>query len=376
MKRIVSAAAALVVLLSLAGCARQQPETDMMPAEIAAAILESQAELPELRQAVLGDADFAAWLSDYDGVRAECLEGGAICCADGVEASEVAVLVLKEARDAEAVERALAGYIQRRAAAFEGYAPQQAALAGRGVAVTSGRHVALLICPDPQAAKRAFLACFEGRAGRRGGESAAPAEQDLAEDAQAPADGGYDSAAVLQAWRTGDDSALDEFNRSVLDAAREVIERETVGCESDYERELAIHDWITGWSRFDMSAFSRAPGSGASNSDNPYGVLIDRTGNCWGYASTFQLFMDMLDIECITVRGTPNASGVEHCWNMVRLDGDWYCVDAAWDDPIGGSPGHAYFNVTSAELRAGGIHRWNEAAVPEAAGTAYAYGGR
>lgn len=84
--------------------------------------------------------------------------------------------------------------------------------------------------------------------------------------------------------------------------------------------------------------------------------------------------MDMLEVECITVYGTPNSSGVEHSWNQVKLDGDWYCVDCAWDDPIGGSPCHTYFNVTSDYLRRGSIHRWDESTVPEATGTVWAYG--
>lgn len=44
-------------------------------------------------------------------------------------------------------------------------------------------------------------------------------------------------------------------------------------------------------------------------SDTPYGVLIDRSAMCHGYSSTFQLFMDMLDIECMTVFGFPAAMG-------------------------------------------------------------------
>ena len=71
--------------------------------------------------------------------------------------------------------------------------------------------------------------------------------------------------------------------------------------------------------------------------------------------------------------GTPGGNGVEHSWNMVRLGGEWYCVDAAWDDPIGGSPRHTYFNVTSEKLRKGSIHRWYESSVPEATATTYAY---
>ena len=153
------------------------------------------------------------------------------------------------------------------------------------------------------------------------------------------------------------------------------LQRNSYGENIDYEKELAIHDWITDWSSFDYSVFGRSASDGfTSGSDTPYGVLIDRSAMCHGYSSTFQLFMDMLGIECITVYGTPGSNGVEHSWNMVRLDGEWYCVDTAWDDPIGGSPGHTYFNVTSEYLRQGSIHRWDESSVPEASATEYAYG--
>ena len=153
------------------------------------------------------------------------------------------------------------------------------------------------------------------------------------------------------------------------------LQRNSYGENIDYEKELAIHDWITDWSSFGYSVFGRSASDGfTAGSDTPYGVLIDRSAMCHGYSSTFQLFMDMLDIECIIVYGTPGSNGVEHSWNMVPLDGEWYCVDTAWDDPIGGSPGHTYFNVTSEYLRQGSIHRWDESSVPEASATEYAYG--
>lgn len=144
---------------------------------------------------------------------------------------------------------------------------------------------------------------------------------------------------------------------------------------SDYEKELAVHDYITDWSTFDYSVFGRTASEGfADGSDTPYGVLVNRSAMCHGYSATFQLLMGMLDIECITVYGIPGSNGVEHSWNMVKLDGEWYCVDCAWDDPIGGKPGHDYFNVTSDYMRRGGIHNWDESSVPEATGTVYAYG--
>lgn len=179
----------------------------------------------------------------------------------------------------------------------------------------------------------------------------------------------------MQAYRSGEESILLEINRSILDAAKDVITSEITDDMSDYEKELAIHDYITGWSSFDYGVFGRSGSDElADGSNTPYGVLIDRSAMCQGYSSTFQLFMDMLDIECMTVFGTPSGNGVQHSWNMVRLDGEWYCVDCAWDDPIWGSPRHTYFNVTSDYLRSGSIHRWDESSMPEATGTTYVYG--
>ena len=62
-----------------------------------------------------------------------------------------------------------------------------------------------------------------------------------------------------------------------------------------------------------------------------------------------------------------------HAWNMVRLDGEWYCVDVTWNDPVDADSsdpqvGHRYFNVTSAFLREND-HQWQEAETPPATAT-------
>lgn len=364
-----------LLLLSLVGCSGQQAsETDKAPDDIAAEIRSSQQGLPELMQITSEDTDFNIWLSDYYLMQAEQVSGGVICYADGVEASEIAVLLLTDEKDCKAAREALNKYIQNRVSVFEGYAPQQAAMVKEGIVVENGRYIALLICPEPQTAEAAFWDCF-GKGSESGGNNTQPSIEtdELAESAGM--ENFYDAEAVLQAYRSGDDSALSEINSSILEAAKDVIESEINDDMSEYEKELTIHDYITDWSRFDYSVFGRSSVDGFTDgSDTPYGVLIDRSAMCHGYSSTFQLFMDMLDIECMTVFGTPGSNGVGHSWNMVKLDGEWYCVDCAWDDPIGGSPCHTYFNVTSDFLRRGSIHRWDESSVPEATGTAYAYG--
>ena len=130
-----------------------------------------------------------------------------------------------------------------------------------------------------------------------------------------------------------------------------------------YETERAVYRWLTEQVAYDwdhQSFFQTMD----PDSSNPYGALVNRKAICLGYASAFQLLMDMSGVECITVVGAAFSSQEDHAWNMVRLDGDWYCVDVTWDM---GLPEKywCYFNVTS-DYMAATDHQWHYASVPEA----------
>jgi hypothetical protein len=182
----------------------------------------------------------------------------------------------------------------------------------------------------------------------------------------------YDHDAVLSAWRKGDNTALAGKNRSVYNVCTEIIDSIISDDMSGYEKELAIHDWIIDWANYDVETMSNSPNAKPDpDNDNPYGLLLNKKAICSGFTSTFQLFMDMLGVECITVNGT-NSAGEEHAWNMVRLEGEWYCVDVTWDNPIDldktKRPAyitHEYFNVTSQHMWNTG-HRWDKSVIPEA----------
>lgn len=366
MKRLLCAGLAGIALLAMAGCSCRAAAPSLSAAELADAIVANQTELPAMEQVAAGSSDLELWLTRYYLLPAGQVSDAAIRYAGGVQASEIAVLYFTDESACRAAGDTLAEYLQGRASVFAGYAPEQAALAENSIVVVNGTALALLICPDTDAAKAAFLAGLGSETGERGfpAESAAPPDGVGAEPAFS-----YDEQAILQAWGTGDDAALSDSDRQILDAARSVIEQEITETMTDYEKELAIHDWITGWAQFDSGVFGRSADRLTPGSDTPYGLLINRSAMCHGYSSTFQLFMDLLDIECVTVYGLPGSNGVGHSWNLVCLDGEWYGVDTAWDDPIGGSPTHRYFNVTSETLRGSGIHRWEEGTVPEATGT-------
>lgn len=140
---------------------------------------------------------------------------------------------------------------------------------------------------------------------------------------------------------------------------------------TDYEKELAIHDYIVTSAQYDLDELSTFK-TVSEDSLTPYGLLIKGKGICLAYTRTFQLFMDMLEIDCITVHST--AYGIEeHAWNMVRLDGYWYHVDVTWDDPIPNKdfPTYTYFNVTDEIMEK--QHQWNKSNFPVAESETHSY---
>lgn len=64
---------------------------------------------------------------------------------------------------------------------------------------------------------------------------------------------------------------------------------------------------------------------------NVYGAAYYKRCVCEGYAKTFQMVMNMSNVENVYVIGLGQGAG--HAWNMVKLDnGSYYCYDSTWND--------------------------------------------
>ena len=177
----------------------------------------------------------------------------------------------------------------------------------------------------------------------------------------------YDTSAIRAAWAAGDPSGLSEKDLAVYDAAREILGDILTDGMTGLEQETAIYTWLVNnvdydWTHQDV--MMETP----RTAYEPYGGLVDRTAVCLGYAASFQLLMDLAGVECITVVGACFNSEGDHAWNMVRLDGKWYCVDVTWDangrEQLGDDYTLRYFNVTSDEMAKN--HQWDYANTPEA----------
>lgn len=358
------ALALCLVLGLLCGCGGEKTEQDMIrdalediaPARIAAYIVKQgcgmdPAELERLDES-LDEQGLNAYLTEVYGLSDGSWTDCAIYRAGGSQALEIAVIRTKNAKKAQAAAQSLTEYIARREGDFAGYEPEQADIVHGSLAVSSEYgDAALLICPDAEAAQRAFQGSYTWLFRY---PFDPPGEDDMTL---------YDTSAILTAWDSGDTGALSEQDRAMLEAAAQVLEQTTGPDMSPYEREKAVYAWITANVKYDRDHYDKTVTLDPASS-NPYGPLHNGKGICVGVASAFQLLMDMSGVECITVVGASRENAQDHAWNMVRLNGQWYCVDPTWD--IGSSEETwDYFNVTS-EVMTGTSHQWDYENVPVA----------
>lgn len=359
----------LLPALLLAGCAKQEPTTDATAIELGNAVAESQPEefvqglTPLSMDSEPGTSEeLETYLLASYGLERTDWTDAVATYSEGFQANELAVIQLAEDADVQAAEQGLSNYVERRKAEFTGYAPEEAAKLEDALLLRQGRWLLLAVCPDPEAAQTAFETCFQNG-------SQTVIQSDGAEVSEAPVElPRYDTAPVVEAYRTGDPSSLSEMDAAVLEACKQVLDQCVTDDMTPAQKELAIHDWMIDHTAYDET-------HALPNRNHPYGLLVEGQAVCMGYANTFQLFMDLLDIPCLTVTSST------HAWNLVQLDGDWYGVDVTWDDPLGSyvnvpaadeKEHHVYFNVTSDFLRQTG-HEWDDPSVPEATGTRWTW---
>ncbi len=117
----------------------------------------------------------------------------------------------------------------------------------------------------------------------------------------------------------------------------------TADCENDYERALALHDWICENIYYDEDSITD------NGNTAPYTatqVLSERRAVCLGYANLYAAFLRSLDIPCNVVAGYGlgvgtgeskwNDENIEtvdsnHAWNEVYIDNRWVIVDPTWN---------------------------------------------
>ena len=169
--------------------------------------------------------------------------------------------------------------------------------------------------------------------------------------------------AISDAYLTGDSSALSDKEKETLDMASAVLEEIITDDMSEYEKEKAVYDWMTHNLQNDSGLLTVIPRTQA-DCDNPYGVLKYHNAVCVGYATTFRLFMHMMEIPCMVVHNSERY----HSWDLIQLNGNWYHTDIYSD---AGRGSYSHFNRT--DTMQGQDQSWNRDFFPAANSYEYCY---
>lgn len=363
----------ILALALLCGCTPQPPlpsqEPEFSTDHLARAMLAACENIETER--VTGE-DLSLWVTEFYGLSPDSWgEASLYRAADPSSAFELAVIRLTEQGDLEEGLYELETYLLGRQGDFAGYDPGQAAMVEGGYALMSpgGAYLALIICLKRDEASWAFydaLTWQERRASvpiSTSGPTTPPTP--IPTPSSSPISHMmeiYDTSAILSAWDSGDPSGLNTYDRAIYDRCREILTDILSEDMDDYQKERAVYHWVVRHVKYDYDHYNKLEGA-PLDSSTPYHPLILGKGICMGFATTFCLLAELAGLECIIVPGKAFDSREDHAWNMVRLNGAWYCLDTTWDAT--GGTGWTYFNVTS-QFMSATDHQWNEDMYPKA----------
>jgi len=87
---------------------------------------------------------------------------------------------------------------------------------------------------------------------------------------------------------------------------------------TDFEKIMAVHDYMVLNYEYDIS-----------DTIDDISIMTEKKGVCMAYSLTFNYIMNLLDIDSVYV----SSGDMDHSWNLVYLNGNWYHIDVTWDDP-------------------------------------------
>ena len=168
---------------------------------------------------------------------------------------------------------------------------------------------------------------------------------------------------ISDAYKSGNASALSDDDRQTLKTASDILKKIIKKDMSDYEKELAVYEWIYENIKHDDDMLVVVQ-DGSSDTYTPQGVLNSKKAVCVGYATTFRLFMQMLGIDCMVV----HEIDLGHTWDLVKIGSGWYHTDLYFDTP---SNKFSHFNLVDSMRQYD--YSWDETIYPRTSSFEYCY---
>lgn len=145
----------------------------------------------------------------------------------------------------------------------------------------------------------------------------------------------------------GADSLISSYDAAVTQVVSQIQAGADIngnGYIEQMELIMTAHDYLCERLYYDSDAYANYETTQDYRIFCSAGGFLDSAGAgvvCEGYAKSFKVICDRLEIPCVLIGGTvvQNGKNVGHMWNGVQVDGKWYLMDVTWDDS---STGYSY----------------------------------
>ncbi len=113
-------------------------------------------------------------------------------------------------------------------------------------------------------------------------------------------------------------------NRLYVEAKTQYILNQLSGL-SDYEKVKGVYEYLIDNTAYDYDYYGKTL----------YELFAEGRAVCEGYARSAQYLLTNLGVETLFVVGEAGEDGdiESHSWNIVKVGGDYYQMDATWGDP-------------------------------------------
>lgn len=112
-------------------------------------------------------------------------------------------------------------------------------------------------------------------------------------------------------------SQIEVFDK-VIEAEKQKVLGMIDRSMTELEKVMLIHNYVVTNHEYDYSY----------EIHNIYDFFNERKGVCQAYTQAMTYFLRAAGIECSYAL----SKSMNHTWNMVKVDGNWYHIDATWDD--------------------------------------------
>ena len=148
---------------------------------------------------------------------------------------------------------------------------------------------------------------------------------------------------VMKNFNGADDVGF--INQYVKSQVKKIVAENITPDMNDMQKVRTLHNWVCKHTKYSTKD---EPNYDDSKNHSDASILMNDSTVCEGYTKLCNLLYHEAGIE------TYYETGVNHAWNIVKIDGHYFHVDSTWDDS---SSSYKWFCKSDSEMKeAGGYH--------------------